>query len=301
MPGRRGKRRKRKQPRDNRLRVAGLSIAVVLGTALFWGQTLPFEPVHDAGSSVTGAFEGWFKNPDGSYSLLLGYYNRNLKQELDIPIGVNNRLEPGGPDQGQPTHFMPGRGWGIFTVNVPSDFGQKRITWTLTANGKTTVVPAHLHPDYELSPFQEAAVGNAPPVLRFEEKGSSVQGPRGLSMERRTKLSDPLRLTVWVSDDAKWTTNSGARPKDPGPPVTVKWTKYRGPGNVSFENPRLAAERAAIAEPAAVFTGRATTTATFSEPGQYVLHVVANDYSGDGGGGFQCCWTSAQVKVFVEP
>jgi len=280
------------------LRVAGFSIAV-LGTALAWGQTLPFEPAHDSGSSVTGAFEGWFRNPDGSYSFLFGYYNRNLKQELEIPIGVNNRFEPGGPDQGQPTCFMPGRAWGVFAVKVPSDFGEKRITWTLKANGKTTVIPAHLHPDYEVSPFEEAAVGNTPPVLRFEETGSSTQGPQGLVVERRTKLSNPLSLTVWVSDDARWTSNSGARPK--GPPVTVRWTKYRGPGNVTFDNSRVAAERAEIPGAAAVFMGTATTTATFSEPGQYVLHVVANDYSGDGGGGFQCCWTNGQVKVFVEP
>src|SRR5262245_50763133 len=124
-------------------------MAVALGSAmLVCAQTLPFEPLHDSGSSITGAFEGWFRNPDGSYSLLLGYYNRNQKQELDIPLGPNNRLEPGGPDQGQPTHFQAGRGWGIFTVKVPSDFGQKRLTWTLAAHGKTTVIPAHLHTDY---------------------------------------------------------------------------------------------------------------------------------------------------------
>jgi hypothetical protein len=275
---------------------------VVLASAMFvWGQTLPFEPLHDSGSSITGAFEGWFRNPDGSYSLLLGYYNRNQKQELEIPIGPNNRLEPGRPDQGQPTHFLPGRGWGIFTIRVPSDFGQKRITWTLAANGKITVIPAHLHTDYEVSPFQEAAVGNTPPVLRLEEKGPSAQGPRGLNAQRRTKLSDPLTLTVWVSDDGKWTTNSGARPKDPGSPVTVRWTKYRGPGSVTFNHPRPAVEKAENPEAAAVFSGRATMTVTFSEPGQYVLHVVVNDYSGDGGGGFQCCWTSGQVKVSVEP
>lgn len=49
------------------------------------------------------------------------------------------------------------------------------------------------------------------------------------------------------------------------------------------------------------FSGKATTTVTFSEPGEYVLHVVANDYSGEGGLGFQCCWTTAQVKVVVYP
>jgi len=48
-------------------------------------------------------------------------------------------------------------------------------------------------------------------------------------------------------------------------------------------------------------THRAETTATFSEPGLYTLRVVGNDASGDGGGGFQCCWTNPLVKVTVAP
>src|ERR1700681_3416517 len=76
------------------------------------GQSLAMEPSHESGASVTGAYEGWFKNPDGTFSLLLGYFNRNTKQELDIPIGPNNKVEPDGPDRGQPTHFMLGRQYG---------------------------------------------------------------------------------------------------------------------------------------------------------------------------------------------
>src|SRR5436853_6784145 len=110
-------------------------------------QTLPLEPVHESGASITGAFEGWFKNADGSYSLLLGYFNRNTKQELDIPVGAGNRIDPGGPDQGQPTHFLTGRQWGLFTIKVPPDFGKNKLTWTIAANGQNLVIPASLHPD----------------------------------------------------------------------------------------------------------------------------------------------------------
>jgi hypothetical protein len=46
--------------------------------------------------------------------------------------------------------------------------------------------------------------------------------------------------------------------------------------------------------------GKATTTATFSMPGDYVLRAQGTDLSGEGGGGFQCCWTSAVVKVAVK-
>ena len=49
------------------------------------------------------------------------------------------------------------------------------------------------------------------------------------------------------------------------------------------------------------FRGKATTTVTFSEPGEYVLHVNAKDYSGEGGSGEVCCWTTATGKVTVTP
>src|SRR5204863_741281 len=84
------------------------------------GQTpspLPLtQTVRERGSSVTPAFEGWYYDKDGSERLLVGYFNRNTKQEFDIPPGPDNRIEPGGPDMGQPTHFSTGRQWGVFTI-----------------------------------------------------------------------------------------------------------------------------------------------------------------------------------------
>jgi hypothetical protein len=278
------------------MKLLGLLIATTL---LAWGQAQPSQPPPEPGNSITGVFEGWFKNSDGSYGLLLGYFNRNLGEEVDIPIGPGNRIEPGGPDLSQPTHFMPGRAWGMFTIKVPSDFGANKIVWTLTTNGQTTMIPASLKPDYEVSPFIEPAVGNTPPVIRLEENGPSVQGPLGMSTERKAKVNEPISLTVWATDDAKFTSATGAKPKNLGLPVTLHWTKYRGPGVVKFseDRPEVKIDTPKIS----AFSGKATTTATFSEPGDYVLHVVANDYSGEGGLGFQCCWTTAQVNVLVHP
>lgn len=273
--------------------------ALAAGAVLACGQVLPLEPRHDAGSSVTGAFEGWFKNPDGTFSLLLGYYNRNLDQDIDIPIGPNNRIEPGGPDQGQPTHFHPGRGWGMFAIKVPANFGDNKLTWTLVANGQTTVIPASLKTDYEISPFEEAAVGNTPPVLGFEEHGPTVQGPTGLMVERTAKVGTPLAVKVWVSDDAKFTSSSGARPKTLSAPVTLTWRKYRGPGTVTFDPVKPPVQK--MDRPGVPFAGTASTNVSFSQPGDYIIHVQANDYSGEGGGGFQCCWTNGEVKITVQP
>ena len=274
------------------------SAVVLIGGTLLWTQQLPFEPPHEFGQSITGAFEGWFPNSDGSFSILIGYYNRNLKQDLEIPIGPNNRIEPGGPDQGQPTHFLPGRQWGVFTIRVPKDFGEKKLTWTLSANGKTTAIPLNLNSLWEVEPFREAS-GNAPPFIGFAQNGPWVQGPAGQSKSVTTILPEPVDLSIWVADDAT-SPLAGARPRTP--PVTVSWNKLRGPGTVTFANGRPAVEKADIAgPPSAKFTGKAHTTATFSEPGEYILRVVANDWSGDGGRGFQCCWSNAQVKVSVRP
>jgi len=253
------------------------------------------EPIHDSGQSVTGAFEGWFPNSDGSFSLLLGYFNRNLKEELDIPIGPNNRIEPGGPDQGQPTHFLPRRQWGVFPITVPKDFGEGKLTWTLVAHGQSTQIPISINPLWEVSPFQEEGMGNTPPFISFEEGGPSIQGPRPLVTSLTATLQNPLVLNTWVADDAK--TFPGAKPPNL-PPVTLIWSKFRGPGAVTFSKDKPAVEKT---EGKAAFNGKATTTATFSEPGEYVLLVVANDWSGVGGRGFQCCWTNGLVKVSVKP
>lgn len=288
--------------------VTALCLSILLASLLLVCQALPLngqsgqlpmEPLHDSGQSVTAAYEGWFKNPDGSFSMLFGYFNRNLKQELDIPVGDNNRFEPGPPDQGQPTHFLPRRQWGVFTVTVPQNFGTEKLTWTIVANGQTTAVPAHLDARWEISPFSDVGIGNTPPIISFEEGGPSAQGPRGISTALETTMPNPVTLNVWAADDAK--TFQGGKPLDT-PPVTLTWSKFRGPGAVRFANNKPAVEKAEGKwKPTPVFSGKATTTATFSEPGEYVLHVVANDWSGDGGGGFQCCWTNGQVKVSVKP
>lgn len=280
-----------------RLPVLSLLITITLGIAgLLCAQRLPMEPLHDAGQGITGAFEGWFQNQDGSFSILLGYYNRNQKQELDLPIGPNNRIEPGGPDQGQPTHFLVGRQWGVFVVIVPKDFGSSQLTWTLVANGQTAVIPANLDPLWEISPFLDAT-GMTPPSIRVEG-GASVQGPRQINSALSTTVANPLTLKVWVSDEAKIPPGM-QRPK--APPVILSWSKFRGPGVVTFADAKPAVEPASNVASPGVFTGNAATTVTFGEPGDYVLRVVANNWSRIGVGGFPCCWTNAEVNVSVKP
>ncbi len=272
------------------------NILFIAFAATLGAQQLPLEPRHDAGQSITGVYEGWYKNPDGTFSLLFGYYNRNLKESLDIPIGPNNRIEPGGPDRGQPTHFVSGRMWGDFTITVPKDFGTNKLNWTIVANGKQTVIPASLKTDWEISPFIDAT-NNTPPFISFENGGATAQGPRSITASKDAMVNAPLSIDAYVADDN--VVSPGTR--KPKTPVSVTWSKFRGPGSVTFSNTRPEVEKIeGKMPPKATFLGKATTTATFSEPGDYVLQIMANDASGDGGGGFQCCWTTAFLKVAVK-
>lgn len=272
------------------------TLSILMPAVLLTAQYVPTGPLHDSGQSVTPAYEGWFANPDGTFSILFGYYNRNQKQELDIPIGPDNRIEPGGPDQGQPTHFLPKRQWGMFTVTVSRDFGSNKINWTLTANGKTTVIPASLDKLWELSPFKDAT-GNTPPFIGFSASGPFVQGPRGQSTSVTAETAHPVTLALWAADDANLVPGATA-PRSPA--VTISWSKFRGPGTVAFSDQRPVVEKADFEGPPHTrFRGKATTTATFGEPGEYILRALANDWSGEGGRGFQCCWSNAQVKVTV--
>ena len=260
-------------------------------------------PRRGAGDSITGAFEGWYFNPEGSRSFLVGYYHRNSAQELDIPIGPNNRIEPGGPDMGQPTHFLPGRQWGMFIVNAPKEFKPTdSYVWTIVANGQSTSIPLRLTPDYVMSPFSEIAVGNTPPVLKFEPNAKGVQGPLAslaTAASMTASVAAPLPLHLWVADDMKYTSGTNAPPSGTRSPVSVRWSKYRGPGAITFDKARPELEK--LATGGAPFNAKADATAKFAEPGDYVLHVTGNDYSGDGGGGFGCCWTTTLVKVSVKP
>lgn len=279
--------------------VATASLAA--GTHVAAGQ-LAMEPLKDAGQNIYPAYEGWYQNADGTYTLLVGYYNRNKKQTLDIPIGPENRIEPGGPDQGQPTHFPVGRGWGTIAIKVPKDFGDKKITWTLTANGKTVSVPFGIVKGYQIEPYLDAAMGNKPPVIRFSEKGEALTGPpKPLSAAPVVNgaVGEAVPISFWITDDGNEETPTGgaAAAPPPGgaaaPPrrarVSVTLSKYRGPGTVTFADATPTIEK-----------DRVATTATFSMPGEYVIRLEGNDASGVGGGGFQCCWSTAYLKVSIK-
>lgn len=291
---------------------AGLALlagGLVLSAQTFGGPIMS-APQKESGASVTPAYEGWFDNPDGSHNFLIGYYSRNSKEELDVPIGPNNHFDTQ-PDLGQPTHFLTRRRYGFFVVTVPKEFSKtQKVSWTLSANGVTTTVPFHLHVDYNISPLKasEESVDktfNKPPHIAFAAPPAPPVslGPFGTGLkpllDKKASVGQPMPLDVFVEDDASFASNAGAAPREGEEPVKVEITKYRGPGTVTVnEEAKVATLKGGKAgQP---YGGKLTTTVQFSAPGEYLLHVHALDYSGKGGGGTGCCWATAIVRVAVS-
>jgi hypothetical protein len=159
---------------------------------------------YSKGQSISPAFEGWEQNPDGSFNLLFGYMNRNWEEEVDVPVGPDNAIEPGGPDQSQPTHFLPRRNRFIFKVRVPKEFGDKEMIWTLTTKGKTEKAYATLRPDYKVDDMVIASetgalgAGTSSPEVRANTRPvvTIEDGKR-----RTVRVGQPLALVAVVADD----------------------------------------------------------------------------------------------------
>jgi hypothetical protein len=269
-----------------------LLAAVAVTRAQIPQGALPLDPPRERGASVTPAFEGWYQNADGSYSFLVGYYNRNTRETVEIPIGPNNRIEPGPADQGQPTFFEIGRQWGVFVIKVPKDFGNKTITWTLVANGEKQSVPLTLNKGYPITPFKELGMGNQPPVLSFAAGGPKFTGPPiGTAATLTGRTGQPVAINVWAEDSKGPGEGAAAGRGAASLVASLSFHKYRGPGGITFDKARQS-----VTKPGTMVT----TNATFSAPGDYIVRVQANDESGEGGGGFQCCWTNAYVKVSIQ-
>jgi hypothetical protein len=270
---------------------------------------MPSGPKKAFGASVTPAYDGWWTNPDGSFTYLMGYYNRNWTAEVDIPIGPNNHFEPGEPDRGQPTHFRTNRNFGMFAVVRPKETPvMDRLWWVLTHQGQTFRIPMHRQSDYNITvtkASEESPGGkfNTAPIIRFAENGQPYQHPfisLDKAMTRTAKVNVPMTIDMWVEDDGLYSNGSNA-PVTRGEVVSLVVSKYRGAGKVTIGEGHEKIEVTKGGKPGEAFAGKTSTTATFAEPGDYVIHVTGNDSSGNGGGSSGCCWTTAMIKVNVTP
>ena len=249
----------------------------------------------DRGQNVAPVFEGWERNPDGTFNMVFGYMNRNYREMPHVPVGPDNFFEPGPADRGQPARFHVRRQQFVFRVQVPADWGDKDLVWTLTANGRTDQAFGSLWRDWELDdgvikanrgmgangwpadnqwPYIEVDPGtdlDAHPARQADPDGARERrrdpGPayrkpttpeRIQAEKERRARPHPINQAVVNAFEAGETG------------LAVTWVHYRGPGRVTFD-------------PAVMHTskggrgGEMVTTVTFSEPGVHVLRGHADD------------------------
>tara|TARA_R110002167_G_scaffold180499_3_gene380739 strand:+ start:60 stop:1010 length:951 start_codon:yes stop_codon:yes gene_type:complete len=266
------------------------------------------------GQHIEPAYEGWRQLDDGSYVLMFGYHNENWEEELDIPTGENNFFSPGPEDRGQPTHFLPRRNRFTFEVPVPADWGDKELSWTITANGVTKVAYGTLARDYVVdnvviaSETGSLGAGTSSPESRANIPPSvEVQGDRvGGEVIRTVRVGEPLELTAKVTDDglpnvrnlSPFQAGGASRARMLRPPTRItvgktnglflSWNVYRGEGGVTFDPPqskpwedtRTSANSPwgpLWVPPEIPEDGMIDVKVTFDEPGTYVLWARADD------------------------
>ena len=178
----------------------------------------------------------------------------------------------------------------MFTVTVPATY-KGDVVWTLSYQGQTWSVPGGAKSTaYQLG--WPMAMGSC--RLNFASSrracrswAHGIQGP-----PLRVEVGAPLPLTVWLTDDAVHEKEPVAVKRQVVPSMNVMWIKHSGPAApVVFSTPEEA-----VADP----QGRVTTTATFSEPGEYVIRVRGDAHGNvDSSDADQCCWTNGYWKVLV--
>jgi len=237
------------------------------------------------GQNVAPAFEGWERNPDGTINMVFGYLNRNYEEEVDIPVGPNNRVDLGGDDRGQTTHFYTRRQRFVFKVTVPADWDKNRkVQWTLTSRGRTDVAKGWLQPEWELNPGVYSE-NNGGGVLEEGNRPPSITG----ATTQTFTMGSPATLTVSATDDGlpkplqrQAATTAAAPASGPAPAnadvnqrrrraegLRIKWIQYRGPGKVTFDPDSVPA---AYGKPMEL-----TSKVSFSVPGTYLLRAIAGD------------------------
>jgi hypothetical protein len=269
---------------------------------------------YSSGQSVSPAFEGWWQNDDGTYTLFFGYMNDNWAEELDVPIGPDNRIEPGGPDQGQPTHFLPRRNMFLFQVQVPPDFGDQELVWTLTTHGVTQRAYASLRTDYlvDKQVIGTEVGANRGGVSQDWQWNEPPEVTLGVDQRRRVRVGEGLPLVAFATDadGIPSSTKAGVtlRPSTPRTQserhpayrrpqqvvpgnsngLRLSWFVYRGAGDVTFEPPQMKVWQDTrpyanspwsppFEIPPVPPDGKWEAVATFEEPGTYVLRALASD------------------------
>ena len=264
---------------------------------------------YSIGQNVSPGYEGWEEDADGSRYFLFGYMNRNWEETPTVPIGPDNGIEPGGPDQGQPTHFLPRRNRFVFRVPVPDGFEtEDEMVWTLTVNGVTEQAFATLRTDYYVDDLVRASehgaigAGTSNPTIRAN-KGPTLRVEGEAS--RTVRVGEALTLVAFADDDGvpesprRRRARLDPRGNDRWRPayratvntetgLRVSWFVYRGEDAAMFDPPQIKVwedtrtgayspwgPRFLMPDPPP--EGKWVTHVSFDRPGTYVLRCLASD------------------------
>lgn len=228
-----------------------MAMAVLVGPFTAGAAAQQNQPIYPA-------YDGFLRNPDGSYTLSFAYFSHNA-DTVTVAPGANNGFGPAPVDRMQPTTFHPGHRRFQCVMVVGPEFDGKMV-WTLTYAGTTTGTSQHMlqsnwnlvegAADLKKIDYAKAPRGvclNRPPTVRVLGVVARPDGP-------------PPTLSVALNEEL----NLFGSVRDEGLPraqnVIVGWRMLTGPGTVTFTIP-----------------GAARTKATFSAAGSYELELSASD------------------------
>ena len=291
---------------------AVMLISLVSAQGFSQQPTRLLRPPPPGGLPVIPFMEGWYANEDGSVTVSFGYHNRN-EDDITVPIGESNRIEPLSLDGMQPEIYYSGRHTGVFGINVPESMLEDSIWWYLkTGDLEELSVPGGLGSEaYELD-RRARPQGSVQPYIWFDvdDRGS---GPEGVvaSETITVSLNESVTIEVQTEDPSV---------RDPSNPLFAKpldtrviWYKHQGPGNVSFSEhhstpfdtgpTRSTRGMIPVAESRVIVSqgnGPARVNASFSQTGEYMIRARLDNWaSSDSDGLDQCCWSNAYQRVRV--
>ncbi len=206
--------------------IRGAMVAPLLAVLLMSSSGIAAAQVlYRSGQSIQPIFEGFEKNPDGSYTMWFGYLNRNYDEAPNVPVGAMNSFheadgvssagpldpdlilaDPGSIDRGQPAYFYPRRQQFVFGVRVPADFVGKELVWSVRRSGETRTAVGTLEQGNIWSVDEgvwsanrgrgtggrtDVAYENQPPAVRMV----------GVEGQLSATVGQPLTLRAFASDD----------------------------------------------------------------------------------------------------
>jgi hypothetical protein len=231
---------------------------VFAAVALLTGRLPP--PLHaQSNQPIYPAYDGYLKNPDGSYTLSFAYFSHNA-DVVTIPPGPANTFAPSPADRQQPTTFLPGH-WRFQCVMVVDPSFDGKLGWTLAFGGTTTGTSQHMlqsnwnlvegAEELKLIDYAKVPRGvclNRAPIVRV--LGTIAGRGRGALPSLSAAANEEMSLFGSVHDEGL--------PR--GAKLSAAWKQISGPATVKFSD-----------------AAAARTHASFGTPGTYELELWASD------------------------